>query len=68
MPTLQMGVGLEYGDYTGVGDKSLPSNSLCLMALPLNGVNKLNQSNCDMAWLVHLLASLRVEVVNFCLR
>lgn len=53
MPTLQMGVGLEYGDYTGVGDKSLPSNSLCLMALQLNGVNKLNQSNCDMAWLVN---------------
>ena len=35
MPTL----GLEYGDYTGFGDKSLPSNSLCLMALQLNGVN-----------------------------
>ena len=42
MPTLHMRVGLEYGDYTGVGDKSLPS---CLMALRLNGVNKLNQSN-----------------------
>ena len=41
MPTLQMEVGLEYGDYTGVGDKSRPSNSLCLMALQLNGVNKL---------------------------
>ena len=68
MPTLQMGVGLEYGDYTGVGDKSLPSNSLCLMALQLNGVNKLNQSNCDMAWLVNLQASQRVEAVNSCLR
>ena len=33
MPTLQMGVGLEYGDYTRVGDKGLPSNSLCLMAI-----------------------------------
>ena len=37
MPTLQMGVGLEYVDCTGVGDKGLPSISLCLMALQLNG-------------------------------
>ena len=65
MPTLQMGVGLEYGDYTGVGDKSLPSS---LMALQLNGVNKLNQSNCDMAWLVNLQACQRVEAVNSCLQ
>ena len=67
MPTLQMVVGLEYGDYTRVGDKGLPSNSLCLMALQLNGVNKLNQSNCDMALLVNLQASQRVEAVNSCL-
>ena len=49
MPTLQIGMGLEYGGYTGIGDKSLPSIWLCLLALQLNGVIKLNQSNCDMA-------------------
>ena len=68
MPTLQMGVGLEYGDYTEVGDKSFPSNLLFLMALQFNGVNKHNQSNCDMAWLVNLQASQTVEAVNSCLR
>ena len=68
MPTLQIGMGLEYGDYTRVGDKSFPPNSLCLMALQLNGVNKLNQSNCDMSWLDNLQASQRVEAVISSLR